>query len=133
MAEQTLIVLKPDSVKRNLVGEILRRFEEKGFVIKKLKMFTMSRSEAEQFYSIHREKSFFNELVTFITSGQIVAAVIEGSDAVNKVRAIIGATKPSEAAPGTVRRDFGTSLTQNAIHASDSVESFIKESKVIFG
>lgn len=133
MAEQTLIVLKPDSVKRNLVGEILRRFEEKGFVIKKLKMFTMSRSEAEQFYSIHREKSFFNELVTFITSGQIVVAVIEGSDAVNKVRAIIGATKPSEAAPGTVRRDFGTSLTQNAIHASDSVESFIKESKVIFG
>jgi len=133
MAEQTLIVLKPDSVKRNLVGEILRRFEEKGFVIKKLKMFTISRSEAEQFYSIHREKSFFNELVTFITSGQIVAAVIEGSDAVNKVRAIIGATKPSEAAPGTVRRDFGTSLTQNAIHASDSVESFIKESKVIFG
>lgn len=133
MAEQTLIVLKPDSVKRNLVGEILRRFEEKGFVIKKLKMFTMSRSEAEQFYSIHKGKPFFNELVTFITSGQIVAAVIEGSDAVNKVRAIIGATKPSEADPGTVRRDFGTSLTQNAIHASDSVESFIKESKVIFG
>jgi len=133
MAEQTLIVLKPDSVKRNLVGEILRRFEEKGFVIKKLKMFTMSRSEAEQFYSIHKGKPFFNELVTFITSGQIVAAVIEGSDAVNKVRAIIGATKPSEAAPGTVRRDFGTSLNQNAIHASDSVESFIKESKVIFG
>ncbi len=133
MAEQTLIVLKPDSVKRNLVGEILRRFEEKGFVIKKLKMFTISRSEAEQFYSIHREKPFFNELVSFIISGQIVAAVIEGSDAVNKVRAIIGATKPSEAAPGTVRRDFGTSLTQNAIHASDSVESFIKESKVIFG
>jgi len=133
MAEQTLIVLKPDSVKRNLVGEILRRFEEKGFVIKKLKMFTISRSEAEQFYSIHREKAFFDELVTFITSGPIVAAVIEGSDAVNKVRAITGATKPSEAAPGTVRRDFGTSLTQNAIHASDSVESFIKESKVIFG
>ena len=133
MAEQTLIVLKPDSVKRNLVGEILRRFEEKGFVIKKLKMFTISRSEAEQFYSIHREKAFFNELVTFITSGPIVAAVIEGSESINKVRAIIGATKPSEAAPGTVRRDFGTSLTQNAIHASDSVESFIKESKVIFG
>ncbi|MFQ5969675.1 MAG: nucleoside-diphosphate kinase [Nitrososphaerales archaeon] len=133
MVEQTLIVLKPDSVKQNLVGEILRRFEEKSFVIMKLKMFTMSRSEAEQFYSIHREKPFFNELVNFITSGPIVAAIIEGSDAVNKVRAIIGATKPSEAAPGTVRRNFGTSLTQNAIHASDSVESFIKESKVIFG
>lgn len=133
MVEQTLIVLKPDSVKKNLVGEILRRFEEKGFVIKKLKMLMMDKNEAEKFYSVHREKPFFNELVSFITSGPIVAAVIEGSDAVNKVRAIIGATKPSEAAPGTVRRDFGISITQNAIHASDSIESFIKESKIIFG
>ena len=133
MVEQTLIILKPDSVKKNLIGEILRRFEEKGFVIKKLKMLTMDKSKAEQFYSVHRAKPFFNELVSFITSGSIVAAVIEGSDAVNKVRAVIGATKPSEAAPGTVRRDFGTSITQNAIHASDSIESFIKESKIIFG
>jgi len=132
MAEQTLIVLKPDSVKKNLVGEILKRFEENGFVIKKLKMLTMGKNEAEHFYSIHKEKPFFSELVSFITSGSIVAAVIEGSDAVNKVRAIIGATKPSEAAPGTVRRDFGTSITQNAIHASDSIESFIKESAIIF-
>jgi len=133
MVEQTLIVLKPDSVKQNLVGEILRRFEEKGFAIKKLKMLMMDKSEAEKFYSVHKEKPFFNELVSFITSGPIVAAVIEGSDAVNKVRAVIGATKPSEAAPGTVRRDFGTSVTENAIHASDSIESFIKESKIIFG
>jgi len=133
MAEQTLIILKPDSVKRNSVGEILRRFEEKGFVIKKLMMLTMDKNKAEQFYSVHSTKPFFNELVSFITSGPVVAAVIEGSDAVNKVRAIIGATRPNEAAPGTVRRDFGTSVTQNAIHASDSVESFIKESKIIFG
>jgi len=133
MVEQTLIVLKPDSVKQNLVGEILRRFEENGFAIKKLKMLMMDKSEAEKFYSVHKEKPFFNELVSFITSGPIVAAVIEGSDAVNRVRAVIGATKPSEAAPGTVRRDFGTSVTQNAIHASDSIESFIKESKIIFG
>ena len=133
MVEQTLIVLKPDSVKKNLVGEILRRFEENGFVIKKLKMLTMGKNEAEKFYSVHKEKPFFNELVSFITSGPIVAAVIEGSDAVNEVRAIIGATKPSEATLGTVRRDFGTSITQNAIHASDSIESFIKESKIIFG
>jgi nucleoside-diphosphate kinase len=133
MAEQTLIILKPDSVKRNSVGEILRRFEEKGFVIRKLIMLTMDKSKAEQFYSMHSTKPFFSELVSFITSGPIVAAVIEGSDAVNKVRAIIGATRPNEAAPGTVRRDFGTSVTQNAIHASDSVESFIKESKIIFG
>jgi len=132
MTEQTLIVLKPDSVKRNLIGEILRRFEQNGFVVKKLKMLTMTSEQARNFYSVHKEKPFFNELVSFITSGPIVAAVIEGSDAVNKVRAIIGATKPNEAAPGTVRRDFGTSITQNAIHASDSIESFIKESKIIF-
>ncbi len=133
MTEQTLIVLKPDSVKKNIVGEILKRFEEKGFVIKKLKMLTMKKSEAEFFYSVHKEKPFFNELVSFITSGPIVAAVLEGSDTLNKVRAIIGATRPTEAAPGTIRRDFGTSVTQNAIHASDSLESFIKESKIIFG
>ena len=133
MTEQTLIVLKPDSVKRNLIGEILRRLEQNGFTIKKLKMLTMSKEEAHTFYVVHKEKSFFNELVSFITSGPIVAAVIDGSDAVNKVRKIIGATKPSEAAPGTVRKDFGTSITQNAIHASDSHESFIKESTVIFG
>ncbi len=133
MAEQTLIILKPDSVKKNSIGEILRRFEEKGFVIKKLMMLTMDKNIAEQFYSVHSTKPFFSELVSFITSGPVVAAVIEGSDAVNKVRAIIGATRPNEAAPGTVRRDFGTSVTQNAIHASDSVESFIKESKIIFG
>lgn len=132
MTEQTLIVLKPDSVKRNLVGEILKRFEEKGFVIKKLRMLTMEKSEAEQFYSVHKEKPFFNELVSFITSGPIAAAVIEGSDAVERAREIIGATKPSEAAPGTVRADFGTSITQNAIHASDSLESFLWESKIIF-
>jgi nucleoside-diphosphate kinase len=132
MVEQTLIVLKPDSVKKNVVGEILKRFEEKGFVIKKLKMLTMDKAEAERFYSVHKEKPFFSELVSFITSGSIVAAVIEGSDAISKVRTIIGSTKPNEAAPGTVRRDFGAGITQNAIHASDSVESFIKESKIIF-
>ncbi len=133
MAEQTLIILKPDSVKKNAVGEILRRFEENGFVIRKLMMLTMDKNKAEQFYSVHSAKPFFGELVSFITSGPVVAAVIEGSDAVNKVRAIIGATRPNEAAAGTVRRDFGMSVTQNAIHASDSVESFIKESKIIFG
>ncbi|MFQ5940926.1 MAG: nucleoside-diphosphate kinase [Nitrososphaerales archaeon] len=133
MEDQTLIVLKPDSVQRNLIGNIVGRFEQNGFVVKKLRMLTMNREEAEKFYSVHREKPFFNELVSFITSGPIVAAIVEGSDAVNKVRKVIGATEPSEAAPGTVRKDFGISITQNAIHASDSHESFIKESKVIFG
>jgi nucleoside-diphosphate kinase len=133
MAEQTLIILKPDSVKRDLIGEILKRFEEKGLIVKKLKMLSMDKIQAENFYSVHREKPFFTELVSFITSGPIVAAVIEGSDAVNRVRGIIGSTRPNEAAPGTVRKDYGTSVTQNAIHASDSVESFIKESKIIFG
>jgi nucleoside-diphosphate kinase len=133
MTERTLIVLKPDSVRRNLIGEILSRFEQNGFAITKLKMLTMTSEQAQDFYSVHREKPFFNELVSFITSGPIVAAVIEGADAIGKVREVIGATKPDEAAPGTVRRDFGISITQNAVHASDSHESFIKESTVIFG
>lgn len=133
MTEQTLIVLKPDSVRKNLIGEILKRFEQNDFTIKKLKMLTMTKEEAHEFYSVHKEKPFFNELVSFITSGPIVGAVIEGPDAVNKVRKIIGATKPSEAALDTIRKDFGRSITENAIHASDSHESFIKESKVIFG
>ena len=96
-------------------------------------MLTMSKEETHTFYAVHKEKPFFNELVSFITSGPIVATVIEGSDAVDKVRKIIGATKPGEADSGTVRKDFGISITQNAIHASDSHESFIKESTVIFG
>ncbi len=132
MTEQTLIVLKPDAVERNLIGEIISRFEKKGFKVVKLKMLKFTKDMAEEFYSAHKEKPFFGELVSFITSERIVASVIEGDNVVAITRTIIGATKPSEAAPGTIRGDFGVGITNNSIHASDSMESFEKEVKVVF-
>jgi len=132
MSERTLIVIKPDGVKRGLVGEIISRFERKGFKIKALKMHQFTREEAEEFYSVHREKPFFRELVDFITSGPVVAAILEGRNAIEVVRLMIGSTDSAKAAPGTIRGDFGLELTANIIHASDSEESFERESKVIF-
>lgn len=131
--EDTLIVVKPDAVKRGYTGEILSRFERKGFVIKKLELVTMSRSQAENFYSVHAGKPFFGDLVNFITSGPVVGAVLSGRDAVATVRRMVGATKSWEAAPGTIRGDFSLGFTDNTIHASDSAESFAKESKAFFG
>ena len=132
MSQQTLIILKPDSVKRNLVGEILLRFEKRGFVISRLKMLIFTREMAEQFYSVHNTKPFFDELVTYITSGKVVVAVIAGDNAIEETRQIIGKTNPQEASPGTIRGDFGNNITENSIHASDSTESFDKEVNVIF-
>jgi nucleoside-diphosphate kinase len=131
-AEETLIVLKPDSVRRGLVGQIVSRFEAKGFVVKRLQMLTMSKAQAEDFYSVHKGKPFFRELVTFITSGPVVGAVLSGRDAVATVRRMVGATKSWEAGAGTIRGDFALGLTDNAIHASDSAESYTKESKAFF-
>jgi len=133
MVEETLIVIKPDGVRRGLVGEILGRFEKKGFVLKRLRMQTMSKELAEEFYSVHRGKPFFGELVAFITSGPVVGAVLSGQDAVATVRRMVGATKSWEAAAGTIRGDYSLGYTDNAIHASDSGESFTKESGVFFG
>ena len=132
MAEQTLIIIKPDAVKRNLVGEILSRFEKKGFTISKLKALNFTVEMAEQFYSAHNSKPFFGELVSFITSRKVVAAVIEGENVIDTTREIIGKTNPKEAAPGTIRGDFGIDITENSIHASDSSESFDKEVNVVF-
>jgi nucleoside-diphosphate kinase len=131
--EETLIVVKPDGVRRGLIGEIIARFERKGFVVKKLQMLTMSMPQAEEFYSVHKDKPFFGELVGFITSGPVVGVVLSGRDAVATVRRMVGATKSWEAASGTIRGDFGLGLTDNTIHASDSAESFTKESGVFFG
>ncbi|TLY10863.1 MAG: nucleoside-diphosphate kinase [Thaumarchaeota archaeon] len=131
--EQTLIVVKPDGFKRHLTGKILARFEEKGFEIKNLKSYNFTNEKAREFYSVHKDKPFFGELVSFISSGMVVACILEGNNAVNTVRLMTGATKSFEAAPGTIRGDFGLGLTDNIIHASDSAESFIKESRVIFG
>ncbi|HXG07361.1 MAG TPA: nucleoside-diphosphate kinase [Nitrososphaera sp.] len=132
VVEQTLIVVKPDAFKRHLTGKILARFEEKGFQIKNLKSYNFTKEKAQEFYSVHKDKPFFDELVSFITSGTVVACILEGNNAVNTVRMMIGATKSFEAAPGTIRGDFGLGITDNIIHASDSPESFIKESRVIF-
>jgi len=131
-AEQTLIVIKPDGFKRQLTGKVIARFEEKGFQIKQLKSYNFTKEKAQEFYSVHKEKPFFGELVSFISSGTVVACILEGNNAVNTVRIMIGATKSYEAAPGTIRGDYGLGFTDNIIHASDSPENFNKESRVIF-
>ncbi len=132
MAEQSLFIVKPDAVSRGLIGEIVSRFEKKGFKIIKLKMLTFTKDMAEKFYSDHSAKPFFNELVSFITSGRVVVVVIEGNNAIATTRIMIGSTKSFEAAPGSIRGDFGLGLTDNVVHASDSTESFDKEVKVVF-
>jgi len=132
MAEQSLFIVKPDGVERKIVGQILTRFENKGFKIVKMKMFTFTREMAEEFYSAHKSKPFFGELVSFITSGRVVAVVIEGNNAIATTRLMVGSTKSFEASPGSIRGDFGLGITDNIIHASDSNESFEKEVVVVF-
>ena len=132
-AEETLIVVKPDGVRRGLVGQILGRFEAKGFSVKRLQMMSMPKAQAEEFYSVHAGKPFFPELVSFITSGPVVGAVLSGRDAIATVRRMVGATKSWEAGAGTIRGDFGLGYTDNIIHASDSTESFTHEQAAFFG
>ena len=130
--EKTLTLVKPDAFKRKLVGKILQRFEEKGFAIKQLKTYNFEIDKAQEFYSVHKNKPFFNELVSFICSGTVVACILEGNNAISTVRIMTGLTKSFDASPGTIRGDYGLGITDNIIHASDSHESFIKESSVIF-
>ena len=132
MSEQTLIVLKPDSVDRNLIGEILSRFEKSNFKIIKLQKMNYTKEMAEEFYSAHKEKPFFDELTSYITSGPVVTAVLEGENVIAKTREINGATDPKKAEKGSIRGDFGIDITSNTIHASDSPQSFEKEVKVVF-
>lgn len=130
--EQTLIVIKPDGFKKGIVGKIISRFEEKGFQIVNLRSFQFDTDTARKFYDAHKDKHFFNELVSFICSGKTVGCILEGNNAISTVRLMVGNTKSTEAQPGTIRGDFGLGFTDNIIHASDSAESFIKESKIIF-
>ena len=123
--------MKPDAVERGLIGRVISRFERRGFNIVAMKLVKMSRVVAEDFYSPHKGKPFFAELVSFMTSGPIVAAVLQGNSAVEVVRRMIGATKSPEAASGTIRGDFSLAITENIIHASDSAESFKREYGVI--
>jgi len=121
--ERTLVLLKPDAVQRRLIGEIIRRIEQKNLDIVAMKMIRIDQKLAETHYEEHREKPFFRELIDFITAGLVVAMVVEGPDAVSVVRRMMGATNPFQAEPGTIRGDFGLDLTANLIHGSDSVES----------
>ena len=121
--EQTLSIIKPDGVKRNLVGEILGRFEQNGLRILATRMLHLSKREAEGFYAVHRERPFFEELTTFMSSGPVVVSVLEGENAVAYHREIMGATNPAEAAEGTIRKDFAQSIGENTVHGSDSLEN----------
>jgi len=130
--ERTLVLLKPDAVQRRLIGRIISRIEEKGLKILGLKMIRVSRELAEKHYAEHREKPFYPELVSFITSAPVVAMVVEGPKAVDTVRKMMGKTNPLEAEPGTIRGDFGLSVTMNLIHGSDSQASAAREIALFF-
>jgi nucleoside-diphosphate kinase len=140
LKNKTLVLVKPDAFSRKLVGEVVARFERKGFSLLEVLKLRMTKEKAEEFYSVHRGKPFFDRLVASISAGPIVALVLEvpanrdtkGRGAVEVVRLMVGATNPSEAAPGTLRGDFGLDITDNVVHASDSVESFVREARVIF-
>jgi nucleoside-diphosphate kinase len=121
--ERTLSIIKPDATRRNLTGKINARFEERGLRIVAQKRLRLSRQQAEQFYAVHRERPFFNDLVTFMTSGPVVAQALEGENAVALNREVMGATNPANAAPGTIRKDFAESIEANSVHGSDSLEN----------
>ena len=123
MMEQTLSIIKPDAVKKNVIGKILDRFESNGLRIAASKKVQMSRLDAETFYAVHKERPFFGELVEFMTSGPVVVSVLEGENAVAKNRELMGATDPKEAKKGTIRADFAESIDANAVHGSDSLEN----------
>ena len=130
--EETLLIVKPDAVKRGLVGEILTRLQRKALRIAEMRLMRVDRDLAERLYAEHREKAFFSELVEFITSGDVVVARIGGESAIPVVRGLMGATNPVEAAPGTIRGDFGLVITQNLVHGSDSPESAKRELDLFF-
>ena len=121
--ERTFLMIKPDGVQRNLVGEVISRFEAKGFTLIGLKLINVSRELAEQHYDVHKERPFFAQLVSFITSSPVVAMVWEGEGVVASARKIIGATNPLSAEPGTIRGDYGISIGRNLIHGSDAIET----------
>ncbi len=130
--ERTLVLVKPDGVRRGLAGEVISRLEKKGLTLVALELRTLDRETAEQHYAEHKERPFFGELVDFITGGPLVAMVLEGQDAVKAARQLIGATNPLEAAPGSIRGDFAVEVGQNMVHGSDSPESGQREAGIFF-
>ncbi|MCA9924163.1 MAG: nucleoside-diphosphate kinase [Anaerolineales bacterium] len=130
--ERTLILVKPDGVQRGLIGEIVSRFERRGLKLVGMKFLQMSEELAGRHYAVHKERPFYNSLVEYITSGPVVAMVWEGNDAIAAARATMGGTKPVEAAPGTIRGDFGMEIGRNLVHGSDSPENGEKEVNLFF-
>lgn len=131
--QSTFIMVKPDGVRRRLVGEVIRRIEAKGYEIAEMRQFTIPEDLAREHYQEHTEKPFFGELVSFITSGPVVAMVVRGPDAIAGMRQIMGATNPLDAAPGSIRGDFATVITENIVHGSDAPASAEREVKLFFG
>ena len=132
-AEKTLVLIKPDAVQRKLAGEILARFERRGLAIRSARLLTVDRTLADEHYAEHREKPFFGELVDFITSAPTLALVLEGEAAISVVRTTMGATNPTDAAPGTIRGDLALAMPDNLVHGSDSPESAQREIALWFG
>lgn len=130
--ERTLSIVKPDGVRKNLIGEVLRRFESAGLRLIGLKMIKLSKKQAEGFYAVHKDRPFFSSLTDFMSSGPCVATVLEGENAINKLREIMGATNPKEAATGTIRSNYASNIEQNIVHGSDSPESALFEVRYFF-
>lgn len=123
MLERTLAIVKPDAVAKGLMGEVIKRYEANAFKIVALKMVALTKSQAEEFYAVHRGKGFYESLTTYMSSGPVAAMVLEGDDAIRRHRQVIGATDPALADPGTIRRDFGATIERNVVHGSDGPET----------
>jgi nucleoside-diphosphate kinase len=130
--ERTLSIVKPDGVKKNLIGAVYSRFEKAGLQIIAARMLTLSQRQAEGFYAVHRDRPFFKDLVRYMTSGPVIVQVLEGENAVLKHRDLMGATDPKKAAPGTIRADFASSIEENVVHGSDSAENAANEIAYFF-
>jgi len=131
--ERTFSIIKPDAVAKNVIGEIVSRFEQNGLRIVAMRMLHLTREQAEGFYAVHRERPFFNDLVAFMTSGPVVVQVLEGENAISRNRELMGATNPQDAAPGTIRADFARTVDENAVHGSDAPETAAQEIEFFFG
>ncbi len=130
--ERTLSIVKPDGIRKHILGEVIRRFQEAGIRIAAIKMIHLSKAEAEGFYAVHRERPFFDSLTDFMSSGSCVVMVLEGDEVIRRNRELMGATNPAEAAPGTIRKDFATNIEQNAVHGSDAPETAAFEISYFF-
>jgi nucleoside-diphosphate kinase len=131
--ERTLTIIKPDAVQRNLTGKILARLEAEGFLILALKMIRLSQQDAERFYQVHRERPFFRSLTSYMASGPVIPAMLQRDNAIQKLREVMGATNPAQAAPGTIRQEHGIDVEKNAIHGSDAPETAAWELAFFFG